>query len=416
MLSKEQNELLCRIGPGTPMGQAIRQVWVPAVRSSNLEVDGAPQRVRVLGQDFVAFRDTNGRVGFLDEACPHRGVSLALGRNEECGLRCIFHGWKMNVDGQVVEVPSEPAGSNLASKVRVNNYKVHEAGGLVWVYLGKEEEAPQFPDFGFENLPPENVLVRKSIVHCNWVGLVEGLLDSSHVTSLHTAWLPHGDAAMTGPNAGMMGALSVQYEIHDRPYGYMANAKRKLKDGTYVNRKSEYVLPFFCLIPSTVKNLYNVNIVMPIDDEHTDFWLINWDPTGPLTAAAVDQVLNLGQLSTNADNLYEDRVAADGRWGQDRELMARDPHSVGFKSLPIEDLAVTESQGAIADRSKEHLGASDIAIIRMRRALLEMVRVYQETGVLPIYNQPIDYTNIRPVHELLDKNGDKIHFEVVLKA
>lgn len=130
-----------------------------------------------------------------------------------------------------MEVPSEPEGSNLASKVRVNHYPVQEAGGLVWVFLGKDAEASQFPAFGFEKMPDENVVVRKSIVNCNWVGLVEGLLDSSHVTSLHTAWLPHGDEAMTGPNAGMMGALSVQYEIHERPYGYMANAKSKLKDG-----------------------------------------------------------------------------------------------------------------------------------------------------------------------------------------
>ncbi len=414
MLSKEQNELMCRIGPGTPMGQAIRQVWLPALRSARLEADGTPVRVRLLGQDFVAFRDTNGRVGFLDEGCPHRGVSLALGRNEECGLRCIFHGWKISVDGEVVEVPSEPEGSNLASKVRVKHYKVHEAGGLVWVYLGEEEEASQFPAFGFEKMPLENVLVRKSVVNCNWVGLVEGLLDSSHVTSLHTAWLPHGDAAMTGPNAGMMGALSVQYEIHERPYGYMANAKRKLKDGSYVNRKTEYVLPFFCLIPSTVKNLFNVNIVMPIDDYHTDFWVIAWSPDGPINAEGVNKVLNLGELSPNPDNMYEPRFEAEEHWGQDRDLMKSDPHSVGFKALPIEDLAVTESQGAIADRSKEHLGASDIAVIRMRRSLLEMMRVYQETGKLPIQKQYVDYSNIRPVHELLDKNGEIIQFEVAI--
>jgi phthalate 4,5-dioxygenase len=414
MLSKEQNELLTRIGPGTPMGQALRQVWVPALRSARLEVDGAPVRVRLFGENFVAFRDTNGKVGFLDEGCPHRGVSLALGRNEECGLRCIFHGWKINVEGQVVEIPSEPEGSNLASKVRVKHYPVREAGGLVWVWLGKGEETPQFPAFGFDKVPPENVVVRKSIVNANWVGLVEGLLDSSHVTSLHTAWLPHGEDAMTGPNAGMMGALSVNYEIHDRPYGYMANARRKMQDGSYVNRMTEYVLPFFCLIPSTVKNLHNVNIVMPIDDEHTDFWNINWDPTGPLTAAAIDKVLNLGQLSPNPDNIYEPRFEADERWGQDRELMKKDQHSVGFRALPIEDLAVTESQGAIVDRTKEHLGASDIAVIRMRRTLLDMVKVYQETGSLPMQKQPIDYPTIHPVHELLDRNGERIKFEVTI--
>src|SRR4051812_7850249 len=149
MLSKENNELLTRVGPGTPMGNVLRQFWLPAIRSAKLEVDGAPERVRMLGQNFVAFRDTNGKVGFLDEGCPHRGVSLALGRNEECGLRCIFHGWKINTDGQVVEVPSEPTGSNLASKVRVNHYAVREEAGVVWVYLGQNAEVPPFPEFDF---------------------------------------------------------------------------------------------------------------------------------------------------------------------------------------------------------------------------------------------------------------------------
>src|SRR5689334_18715621 len=131
MLSKEQNEFLTRVGPATPMGEVLRQFWVPAVRSARLEADGAPVRVRLLGQDFVAFRDTNGQVGFMDEGCPHRGVSLALGRNEECGLRCIFHGWKFDVNGNVMETPSEPQGSTLASKVRVNHYPVREAGNVV---------------------------------------------------------------------------------------------------------------------------------------------------------------------------------------------------------------------------------------------------------------------------------------------
>src|SRR5215212_2211670 len=165
MLSKENNELLTRIGPGTPMGNLLRQYWIPALRAARLEADGTPVQVRLFGQNFVAFRDTNGKVGFLDEGCPHRGVSLALGRNEECGLRCIFHGWKINTDGQVVDIPSEPAGSNLASKIRVNHYPVREAGGLVWVWLGRGEQPPQFPAFEFTSLPMENIVVRGAIQH-----------------------------------------------------------------------------------------------------------------------------------------------------------------------------------------------------------------------------------------------------------
>src|SRR4051812_46782504 len=193
MLSKEQNELFTRVGPGAPMGNLLRQFWVPAARSAKLEAGGAPLRVRLFGENFVAFRTPDGEAGFLEEACPHRGVSLALARNEECGLRCIFHGWKIGLEGKVLEVPSEPVGSNLASKVRVRKIHVRDAGGVVWVWLGDGEQPPQFPNFEFTELPIENVIIRKGIVHSNWAGVLEGFLDSAHVTALHKSFLPQGN-------------------------------------------------------------------------------------------------------------------------------------------------------------------------------------------------------------------------------
>jgi phthalate 4,5-dioxygenase oxygenase subunit len=410
MLSKEQNELLTRIEPGTPMGDTLRQFWLPAIRSANLEVDGAPARVRMFGQNFVAFRDTNGRVGFLDEGCPHRGVSLAMGRNEDCGLRCIFHGWKINVDGQVVEVPSEPAGSNLASKIKVNHYQSREAAGVVWVYLGKEAEAPQFPAFDFVNHPIENMVPRKAVVQCNWVTLLEGLLDSSHVSSLHKDWLPTGKEMLSGPNAGVMGALSVVYEIEERPYGYQANAKRAMADGTQVNRKTEYVLPTFCLIPSTLKTLRGVACIVPIDDETTNFWTLSWDTSGPIDADTVDRLRNVGRLGKDPDNIYEPRFEADQVWGQDREAMKNGSYS-GYPALPIEDFAVSESQGVIANRPAEKLGASDIAIIRMRRLLFDLVKDYQAGTQPAILSGNIDFGKIRPVHEVLAPTGTTIEIK-----
>ena len=403
MLSKENNELLTRVGPGTPMGQVLRQFWAPAIRSARLEVDGAPQRVRLLGQDFVAFRDTNGKVGFLDEGCPHRGVSLALGRNEECGLRCMFHGWKINVEGQVVEVPSEPAGSNLASKVRVNHYPVREAAGLVWVWLGQGEVTP-FPAFEFVDLPLENVVVRKAVLDCNWVGMVEGLLDSSHVSSLHKAWLPTGKDVLTGPNAGMMGALSVNYEIDEKPYGFTAAAKRKLPDGTSVNRYTEFVMPWNCFIPNTLKTLRSVTIPVPIDDENTNFWGLAWDTEGPLDAPTLDRKRNAGELGPDPDNYYWSSAGPEQRWGQDRELMKKGYYA-GFKALPFEDFAITKSQGAITDRTKEHLGASDIAVIRMRRLMLDMVKDFQSGNPPRLFRQEVDYSKIRAVHEVVLPEG-----------
>jgi nitrite reductase/ring-hydroxylating ferredoxin subunit len=411
MLSKEQNEFLTRVGPGTPMGEVLRQFWVPAVRSARLEADGAPVRVRLLGQDFVAFRDTNGQVGFMDEGCPHRGVSLALGRNEECGLRCIFHGWKFDVNGNVMETPSEPQGSTLASKVRVNHYEVHEAGNVVWVWLGQGEKAPQFPAFGFIHQPAENIVARKAIVQCNWVQLLEGLLDSSHVTALHKTWLPQGNAALSGPNAGMMGSLAPVYEIEERPYGYVANAQRRMPDGTQVNRKTEYILPFFCMIPSTLKTLRGVAMVVPVDDVTTNFWDLAWDSAGPLDAPTVDRLRNGGKLGLDPENIYQPRYEADQIWGQDRELMKQGFYS-GFQALPFEDYVVQESQGPIVDRSKEHLGQSDIAIIRMRRLLIDMARDFQN-GIPPrIHRQEIPYDQLDPVHEVIAPTGDHIEITV----
>lgn len=411
MLSKETNELLTRIGPGTPMGNLLRQFWAPAIRSARLEADGAPQRVRLFGQDFVAFRDTNGQVGFLDEACPHRGVSLALGRNEECGLRCIFHGWKFDVNGQVLETPSEPAGSNLGSKVRVGHYPVREAGGVVWVWLGQGEKPPQFPAFDFVNYPAENVVARKAIIPCNWVQLLEGALDSSHVSSLHRAWLTHGKDMMSGPHPGVMGALSVKYEIEERPYGYMANARRFLADGIEVDRKTEYILPWYTMIPSTLKTLRGVLAVVPVDDVTTHFWDISWDIAGPTDVVTIDRLRNSGKRSLDLDNYFQPRYGPEKVWGQDREAM-KQGHYTGFIALSFEDYAVQESQGQIADRSKEHLGTSDIAIIRMRRMLLDMARDFQQGKLPTILTENIEYEKLHPVHEVLKPDGEPVETRV----
>jgi phenylpropionate dioxygenase-like ring-hydroxylating dioxygenase large terminal subunit len=381
------------------MGRMLRQYWVPALRAARLEADGAPVRVKLFGENFVAFRDTKGQVGFLDEGCPHRGVSLALGRNEECGLRCIFHGWKFDVHGNVLETPSEPQGSTLASKVRVNHYPLKEAGGIIWVWLGQGEQPPQFPAFEFVNLPPEQVVVRAAILKVNWVQSLEGLLDSAHVTSLHKDWLPQGANAMQGAHAGVMGDLAPRYEIDDRPYGFRAKAIRTLDDGRQVNRMTEYVLPFYCFIPNTLASIRTVSMGVPVDDENTVFWGILWDLKEPLDAVTADIKRNAGKLGPDPDNYYTPRGEAGQIWGQDRELMKKGSYA-GFQALPFEDFAVQESQGAIADRSKEHLGQSDIAVIRARRLLLDLARDFQQGKTPRGLDQTIEYEKIHAVHEI----------------
>ena len=177
-MKSQDNDLLTQVGPDTPMGQMLRQYWTPAIRSAALEADGAPVRVRLFGQDFVAFRDTSGRPGFVDEACPHRGVSLALARNEDNGLRCIFHGWKFDTTGKVIDAPAEPAErrEKFCASIKVNRYAVHEAAGVLWVYVGKGA-APKFPNFEFATVPPDQVHMRRGVLHYNWLQGVEARID-----------------------------------------------------------------------------------------------------------------------------------------------------------------------------------------------------------------------------------------------
>ncbi|HLG77323.1 MAG TPA: Rieske 2Fe-2S domain-containing protein, partial [Ktedonobacteraceae bacterium] len=228
MLSKEQNELMCRVGPGTVMGAALKQYWVPAVRAARLIADGAPVRIRLFGEEYVAFRATDGRVGFFDEGCPHRGVSLGLANNGDCALTCLYHGWKIDVSGKVVDVPSEPAErKSFGNKVRVNHYPVREAGGLIWVWLGKGEAPPAFPEFRFTQLPVDHVDVRGAVTHCNWVQGLEGVWDSSHVGLLHQSWLQ----GLSGNISSTLSDSSPRFDIRIQPYGMQSAALRQVGEG-----------------------------------------------------------------------------------------------------------------------------------------------------------------------------------------
>src|SRR4051812_30547917 len=186
MLTKEENDLLCQVGPGTPMGNLLRQYWLPVLFSWELEADGAPRRQRLLSEELIAFRDTNGQVGMVAANCPHRGAGLFFGRNEESGLRCVYHGWKFDTTGQCVDMPSEPAESNFKAKIRATAYPCTERNGLIWTYMGPRDVPPPLPDLEFNLLPESHVAITKNIQETNWVQGLEGNIDSSHLSFLHT--------------------------------------------------------------------------------------------------------------------------------------------------------------------------------------------------------------------------------------
>ncbi|HLH77903.1 MAG TPA: Rieske 2Fe-2S domain-containing protein [Candidatus Binataceae bacterium] len=392
MLTHEENDLLVKVGPGAPMGEFMREYWIPAVRSESLQADGAPKRVRILGENFVAFRATDGRVGFFDEGCPHRCTSLALARNEDNALTCIFHGWKIDVSGKVVEVPSEPPErrAEFAAKVRVRHYPVREAANTVWVYLGKRDPAPNFVDFEFNRLPVNQVAVSKAILHCSWLQAMETTIDSSHLGVLHSFWLKNNQANTGTPLATYNNGPIYDYIM--QPYGFREAALRDLFDGTVYTRIREVVVPFYSFVPmdSAAPNLTLCPI--PIDDEWSVLWYFQFYLDKPLDTNA----LFARQEARDPDDTAAGLGGIEQVWSQDRRKM-KEGHWSGLKSLIAEDFAVAEAPGAIANRTREYLGSSDSTLIRFRRLLIKAVRDHQR-GQAPMgMDQQVDFGRIRAV-------------------
>jgi len=408
MLTQAQNELLTRIGPDTPMGDMLREYWVPACRSAKLEVDGAPERVRLFGENFVAFRATDGRVGFLQEGCPHRCASLALARNEGNGLRCIFHGWKFSVEGKCVDAPTEPQRTRdeFVARVPVRSHPTHEGGGLVWVYLGKQATPPRFPDYEFTRLPDSHVQPTRGIIRTNWLQGLEALLDSAHVGYLHSSNLgsPVGRELFKDESDYMLNDGAPEFEFVERPYGFREGALRDEGGDLTYARIREVSLPFFSFIPMTPGGAGVVCCSIPIDDVTTAQWYIAYNPHAPLDR---DMMQAYGTTSGDVDFFNSDMGGPENMWHQDRAAMAAG-HWTGItgRGNAYEDFVVQESMGAIVDRSKEYLGTCDRVIYRARRQLLDAVRRHQETGELAFAGPDVDYARIRAISFAYPKGMD----------
>ena len=408
MMNPADNELLTRIGPGTAMGAMLREYWVPACRSAKLEADGAPERIRLFGENFVAFRATDGRVGFMQEACPHRCASLALARNEGNGLRCVFHGWKFNVEGRCVDAPTEPRGQRerFAASVPVRSHPTHEAGGLVWVYMGEAATPPRFPDYEFTRLPGDHVSPYRGIIRTNWLQGLEALLDSAHVTFLHSANLmsERGRNYFKAESDYMLGDGAPVFEFDERPYGFREGAIREEGETRSYARVREVALPFFSFIPSAPKGPRIVCCSIPIDDVTTAQWYIAYDTDGPLSP---DLFGAFGMWSGDPDHFNSDMGGPENLWHQDRQAMA-DGHWSGItgRGNAYEDFAVQESMGPIVDRSQEYLGTCDRVIYRARKLLLDAVRRHRDSGELSFTGSDIDWGAIRAVSFAYPREAD----------
>jgi phthalate 4,5-dioxygenase len=402
MLSSRENELLTRVGPRTPMGEVMRRYWIPALLSEEIpELDCAPVRVRLLGEDLVAFRDSQGRIGLLGEHCAHRGTSLFFGRNEECGLRCIYHGWKYDVDGHVLETPAEPAGSDFKNKIRHTAYPCQEVAGMVFTYMGPAEKRPLFPRYEWVGLSQESICSVKSYLECNYLQGIEGDFDSSHTSFLHNNNLQ--DPARLKRD----GAPTLDAE--DASFGMRAASIRKVGAERIYVRTTPYIMPSFSIVPGSPTEKFEEDDIrgfrfwVPIDDTASWLYILNMRRQ-PFT----NEERNNLRSWIGAD--YRRNRNATNNYLQDRTRQKNVSYTGIDAFIPAEqDACATESMGAVFDRSREHLGYSDMTIIALRKMLLRAVREVAEGKDPPhIVRNPqmSDFSKLRSIKGVLPAGAD----------
>ncbi|WP_166459587.1 Rieske 2Fe-2S domain-containing protein [Amycolatopsis pithecellobii] len=418
MLSREDNELLTKVGPGTPMGELFRRFWLPALVSSELEADGAPVRTRLLGEDLVAFRDSTGRAGILGARCPHRLAPLFLGRNEECGLRCIYHGWKFDVDGACVDMPNEPPSRQFKDRIHQLSYPTAEAGGVVWIYMGPPAERPaSVPQFEWVKAPEGHTYVARWLQASNWCQGMEGEVDTSHISFLHSQEEDYNPDALVAQNPSLLVDAALdgapKLTLLEKPYGFTYGARRTLSD-QYYWRVTRWLFPFYSLIPGPADGVAG-RAWVPIDDHHT--WTFHYQCRAdrPFTTEEVARIEEGGIFPPRTEyGSYRlpDGYRVDGRiptandgndYLIDRE-MQKNVNFTGIWGINEQDRSVQEGMGPIVDRSQEHLGTADIAAIAARRLLLNLAKRLAAGESPSVPHQPELY-HLRAIETLSQSDG-----------
>jgi len=411
MLSKTDNELLTRVGAGTPMGELVRQYWIPVMLSSELpERDGAPLRVRLLGEDLIMFRDSGGRVGLLADHCAHRGASLFFGRNEAEGLRCVYHGWKYDVAGNCVDMPNEPPESNFKDKIHHVAYPCREYGGMIWTYMGPRSVAPELPKLEWALVPDNQRSLTPVIRECNWVQALEGDIDTSHLYFLHARLDPDEDRGPQNDNGVYHEDLQPRLHLVDTPYGIMYGAQRDEGPDSYYWRITQFMFPFHTYFPPGGFVGVPGHIWVPLDDCNTMVWSVSFDPTAPMQPRQLWNRNDSSQfLPFTSDGLGRWRAAANrsNDYMIDRELQ-RTKTFTGIPTIPLQDQAVTESMGRIYDRGGEHLSTTDATIIQVRRKLITAAKALRDSSVTPPGVDNPEWYGVRSASLVLPRDTDWI--------
>jgi phthalate 4,5-dioxygenase len=386
MLRREQNGLLTQTGPGTPGGALFRSYWIPALLAEELpENECPPVRVKLLSERLLAFRDTQGRYGLIDEFCAHRGVSLWFGRNEENGLRCPYHGWKYDVSGQCVEVPSEPAESGYCKRIKLKSYPLVERGGMLWTYMGPPDRQPPLPEFEVALVRPEQRYLAKRLQESNWLQALEGGIDSSHVS-----WLHRGDL---NSDPLFKGAKGNQYNLNDaRPVfevvesagGLHIGARRNAEGDSYYWRITPWVMPAFTMIPPRGNHPVHGHFWVPIDDHNCWTWSFDYHPLRALTEAELQAMRDGKGIYVRFEpGTYRPLANKDNDYLIDRAAQKAGITYSGVAGIAMQDASLQESMGPVVDRTKENLVSTDNGIIMARHRMLKAIKLLMETGAAP---------------------------------
>jgi nitrite reductase/ring-hydroxylating ferredoxin subunit len=391
MLSAADNELLTRTGPGTAMGGLLRRFWVPALLAEEVaEPQCAPVRLTIMHENLVVWRDADGRLGALEEHCAHRQASLYFARNESresrdgaCGLRCVYHGWKYDIDGRCIDMPNEPAQSRFKEHIRIKSYPVAERGDVVWIYLGPGESIPALPDLEWAVVPQNQRFVSKRLQYSNFVQAMDGGIDSSHVSFLHSdarLWNPDWTGAKNSTRGRLADDGSPKFFVEPTEYGMLVGARRNTADGQHYWRITQWLMPWYNIVPRDGDGPISAHAWVPIDDENCWAWSISFNPDKPLTKEQTDHYRGGGSIHAEAiQGTYLPIRNAGNDYLIDRTLQ-RTVSFTGIHGIAMQDVAMQESMGRIVDRTKEHLGSSDAAVIAARKRLLAEARALAESG------------------------------------
>lgn len=404
MLVKEKNDLLTRTGPGTPMGEVFRCYWLPALLATELpEADSPPVRLQLLSEKMVAFRDSEGRLGLIEEFCAHRRVSLWFGRNEDNGLRCPYHGWKYDVTGQCIDVPSEEEA--FCKKIKLQSYPLVEKGGVLWAYMGDPEKQPPLPEWEFATVAPERRYVSKRLQLCNWLQALEGGIDSSHVSFLHSMNL-NTDPLFKGAggNKYNLGDMKPVFEVVDHPGGLLVGARRMAEDDQYYWRITPWVMPSFTMVPPRGDHPVHGHFWIPIDDENCWAWSFDYKSQRDLTKAEIAAMDDgQGVHCKYVPGTFMPLANKSNDYLMNREAQRTGKTYSGVEGIAIQDSSLQESMGPICDRSNEMLAPTDKGIMLARRKLFKAIKELQDEGTAPPGVDP-EHQKVRSASILLPRD------------